>query len=80
MRILGTPPEGDTSIISGESGATVFGCVAEIMTDPRLSLIREALGLDISSRVLFFGTEGATNLKNYRKNVWNRDVSGRRQT
>jgi len=70
MRMLGNPAGSDGRIISGESGAAAFGCVAEIMTDPKLSGIREKLELDNSSRVLFFSTEGATDRENYRKIVW----------
>ena len=70
MRILGNPAGGDGRIISGESGASAFGCVAEIMTDPELAHIREMLGLDRSSKLLFFSTEGATDRDNYRKIVW----------
>jgi len=75
MRILGNPAGSDGRIISGESGAAAFGCVAEIMTDPRLSAIRETLKLDSSSRVLFFSTEGATDRENYRKIVWDGEFS-----
>lgn len=70
MRILGNPAGSDGRIISGESGAAAFGCVAEIMTDPKLSTIRHTLKLDSSSRVLFFSTEGATDRENYKRIVW----------
>lgn len=71
MRILGNPAGDDGRIISGESGAAAFGCVAEIMTAPALAHMKEMLGLDKSSRVLFFSTEGATDRENYRNIVWN---------
>lgn len=70
MRILGNPVLGDDRVISGESGAAGFGCAAAIMTDPELAPIREKLGLDSSSRVLFFSTEGATDRENYLSIVW----------
>lgn len=70
MRILGNPAGSDERVISGESGAAAFGCVAAIMTEPELAPIREKLGLDSSSRVLFFSTEGATDRENYRSIVW----------
>lgn len=70
MRILGNPLGRDDRVVSGESGASAFGCVAEIMTDPALSEIREKLGLNKQSRVLFFSTEGATDTENYRAIVW----------
>ena len=70
MRILGNPARGDDRVISGESGASCFGCVAEIMTNPDLAHIKAQLGLDESSRVLFFSTEGDTDRENYRSIVW----------
>ena len=65
MRLLSRPAGNDRSIVSGESGASTFGALSELMTDPRLTDIREALGLDEDSRVLCFSTEGATDRKNY---------------
>ena len=32
--------------------------------------LKQALGLDENSRVLFFSTEGDTDRENYRKIVW----------
>ena len=65
MRLLSRPAGNDRSIVSGESGASTFGALSELMTDPRLTDIREALGLDEDSRVLLFSTEGATDRENY---------------
>lgn len=79
MRILGNPAGEDMRVISGESGAAAFGCVAEIITEPALAHIKEMLHLDKSSRVLFFSTEGATDRENYRKIVWDGAHSRRRQ-
>lgn len=70
MRILASPVKGDQQIISGESGAAAFGCVTEIMRDPKYRDIREKLGLNENSRVLFFSTEGDTDKENYRSIVW----------
>ena len=70
MRILGNPAGKDHRVISGESGAAAFGCVAEIMQNPALSHLKETLKLDKASRVLFFSTEGDTDRENYRKIVW----------
>lgn len=70
MRILGSPVQGDPRVISGESGAAAFGCVAEIMRDPKYTEIRDRLGLNRDSRVLFFSTEGDTDRENYRSVVW----------
>lgn len=70
MRILASPVKGDPQIISGESGAAAFGCVTEIMRDPKYRDIREKLGLNENSKVLFFSTEGDTDKENYRSIVW----------
>ena len=70
MRILGNPLGADDRVISGESGASAFGCCAAILTEPELAEIKQELGLDETSRVLFFSTEGATDRENYRKIVW----------
>ncbi len=70
MRILGNPLGHDDRVISGESGASCFGCVAAITTDPELTPIKQAMGLNETSRVLFFSTEGDTDRENYRAIVW----------
>lgn len=70
MRILGNPAGADERVISGESGASAFGCVAEIMTNPNLAWMKESLGLDENSKVLFFSTEGDTDKANYKAIVW----------
>ena len=70
MRILGNPAGLDGRMISGESGASAFGCAAEIMTNPELAWMKEQLGLNDQSRVLFFSTEGDTDKANYRAIVW----------
>lgn len=70
MRILGNPAHGDSKVISGESGAAAFGCVAEIMRNPELKEIKEKLKLDEKSKVLFFSTEGDTDKESYKSIVW----------
>lgn len=70
MRILGNPVKGDDRVISGESGASTFGCVSEIMMNPEHRAIKEQLKLDENSTVLFFSTEGDTDKKNYLDIVW----------
>ena len=65
MRILAAPAPGDDRVVSGESGAAAFGCVATILTDPALAPMKAALGLDEHSRLLFFSTEGDTDKENY---------------
>ncbi len=70
MRIMGNPAKGDVPIISGESGAATFGCVAEIMRNPALRDWKEKLKLDEKARVLCFSTEGDTDWKGYQSIVW----------
>lgn len=70
MRVLGNPEAGDTKVISGESGASAFGCLAEIMRDPKLAELKNKLKLDENSKVLFFSTEGDTDKENYKAIVW----------
>ena len=76
MRILGNPAKQDDRVISGESGAAAFGCVAEIMTNPKLAWMKETLGLNEKSRVLFFSTEGDTDQENYKAIVWDGKYPG----
>ncbi len=40
------------------------------MTNPELTWMKEALGLDEHSRLLFFSTEGNTDRENYKAIVW----------
>ena len=70
MRVLGAPLSGDPRVISGESGAVGAGLVDTIMTDESYAGLREAIGLDETSSVLLFSTEGDTDPVNYRKVVW----------
>lgn len=70
MRILGSPLKDDQRVISGESGAATLGFVAEVMTNPALNEIREALKLDENSKILCISTEGDTDQENYRNVLW----------
>ena len=65
MRLLAKPVGDDTPIVAGESGASAFGCAAEIMRNPELAELRNTLQLNENSVVLFFNTEGATDTENY---------------
>jgi diaminopropionate ammonia-lyase len=76
MRILGNPLGKDDRVISGESGAAAFGAVAEIMKNPELANMKEALCLNENSRVLCFSTEGDTDKENYKAIVWEGKYSG----
>ena len=70
MRILAAPAKGDSPIVSGESGAAAFGAAANILLDDALVHMKEALGLNQNSRLLFISTEGDTDRENYRNVVW----------
>lgn len=70
MRILGNPIGRDDRVTAGESGAAAFGCVTEILRNPQYKEIKDKLGLNESSRILFFNTEGDTDKENYRSIVW----------
>ena len=70
MRMLAAPVKGDPAVVSGESGAVGMGVVEALMTDPAYGELKDALGLDRSSCVLLFSTEGDTDPDNYRKIVW----------
>ena len=70
MRILGNPLNGDPRVISGESGASTTGLVAEILQNESLDWLRSQLRLDASSRILCISTEGDTDKANYRRIVW----------
>lgn len=70
MRMLSAPVKGDPRVISGESGAVGMGVISTVMTDDAYADFRAAVGLDSSSRVLMFSTEGDTDPVNYKKVVW----------
>lgn len=70
MRVLGNPLKNDEKIISGESGAATVGLLTEVLSNPNLTHIKEALRLDPNSRVLCISTEGDTDKENYRNIVW----------
>ena len=70
MRMLAAPIKGDRQVTSGESGAAPFGTLACIMTMDEYQPLREHLGLDESSKVLLFSTEGDTDPERYESIVW----------
>ena len=57
-----------TSIVV-EKGDTLWDIANQYIT-PEYGDIREKLGLNRDSRVLFFSTEGDTDKENYRSIVW----------
>ena len=70
MRMLAAPIKGDAPITSGESGAAPFGALAAIMTMEEYADLQAAIGLDETSRVLVFSTEGDTDPERYKNIVW----------
>jgi diaminopropionate ammonia-lyase len=70
MRVLGNPLPGDEPIVSGESGASCFGLVVEVLQDKELAWLKEQLGLNSESKILCISTEGDTDKANYRSIVW----------
>lgn len=64
MRYLARPAFGDPPIVSGESGAAGIAALRWLAQDPDA---RAEIGLDQSSRVLAFVTEGATDPERYRE-------------
>jgi diaminopropionate ammonia-lyase len=70
MRIAGNPCGDDRRVISGESGAVTLGLVYELMTNPAMKELKDALKLNADSKVLVFSTEGDTDPDKYREIVW----------
>ena len=70
MRMLGAPIKGDAPVTSGESGAAPFGALAAVMTMDEYKDLRNDIGLDASSKVLLFSTEGDTDPDRYKNIVW----------
>jgi len=66
MRALARPEPGDPAIVAGESGAAGLAGLMSAAADPGL---RAAIGLEASSRVLLFVTEGATDPQRYAQHV-----------
>lgn len=70
MRIYASPLGTDAKVISGESGASTMGAFSLVMESPKLSDVKERLGLDGESVVLLFNTEGDTDPISYRRIVY----------
>lgn len=70
VRVLANPLGSDTKIVSGESGAVGIGLLTLLMRNHEFSVIREDLGIDENSNVLFFNTEGDTDPINYEEILW----------
>lgn len=74
MRLLARSPYGDPPIVAGESAVAGLIALAGATADREA---RRALALDRRSRVLLFGTEGATDPEIYRRMVGAHDTGGR---
>ena len=59
--------EGDPRIMSGESGAGGLAGFIAIMKDERFKPVKESLGIDKNSRILFFNSEGATDPPSFQR-------------
>lgn len=70
MRVSAAPLKGDTSIISGESGAAPLGFIMAVMTMAEYEDLRNELELNEHSKVLCFSTEGNTDPDRYKNIVW----------
>lgn len=70
MRVLGNPLLGDAAIISGESGAAGVGLLAAVLREKQLQELAANLKLNLNSVALCISTEGATDIENYRRIMW----------
>ena len=70
MRLLAAPHKGDEPIVSGESGAATTGLLAVLAASEAFAGLRREMGLDSSSVVLLFSTEGDTDPEQYRRIVY----------
>ena len=66
MRLLADGRYGDAPLVAGESAVAGLAALLAVAADPDS---RRALALDADSRVLLFGTEGATDPDTYRETV-----------
>lgn len=71
VRILANPLHGDPRIISGESGAAGIGAFSLLMALDEFTEVRDVLGFNKDSVVLFINTEGDTDPVNYGEIIWN---------
>lgn len=69
MRMLGCPQQGDTQVISGESGAVGMGLLAAICEREEYADLKAALDINEQSNILIFSTEGDTDPESYKRIV-----------
>lgn len=67
IRKLARPCGTDKPVVAGESGASGFAALLDILTDPDNEGVKNELNIGKDSVVLVFSTEGATDRENYDK-------------
>ena len=70
MRVLGNPVGNDAAVVSGESGAAGLGLAVAALRERELAQLKGSLQLDAESVILCISTEGATDVANYRRIMW----------
>ena len=70
MRVLGSPMGSDAAVVAGESGAAGFGLAMAVLWKQDLAELKRSLQLDAKSVILCISTEGATDVANYRRIMW----------
>jgi diaminopropionate ammonia-lyase len=65
IRALYYPNGDDKRIIAGESGVGGLAGFIALMTTDDMHLLKEKLAITSSTNILFYSTEGATDLKNF---------------
>jgi len=67
IRELYFPNENNERIIAGESGVGGLAGFLALMTTEDMEILRDNLGITNASNILFYSTEGATDLDNFNK-------------
>lgn len=70
MRMYATPLIGDPSIVSGESGAVTLGAFVSILKENKVDELRDFLGINENSQILFLNTEGNTDPVQFHRIIW----------
>ena len=70
MRVLGRPMGSAAAVVAGESGAAGFGLAMAALWEQDLAELKRSLQLDAKSVILCISTEGATDVANYRRIMW----------
>jgi len=70
MRIYATPLHDDPFVVSGESGAVTLGALVAILEENGVDELRDFLGIDQQSQILFLNTEGNTDPIGFRQIIW----------